>query len=558
MSEHQESKDEDIQDQESNDQDTQEELSANTQNRRWRWRPARRPGEESGEWEEEMSIIVPNINIALSILNALIADSPLQTEGSLRQTEGSLRQTEGSVRQTEGSVRQTEGSVRQTEGSVRQTEGSVRQTEGSLRQTPPYSPHSPPYSPPHTPLIPQIPPSTPLQTPLIPQTPPSTPLQTPLIPQITRVRQREEDETTIEQNKSLKVSRTKRIVKKRANRKRTSANQYSYLLLKSGNEFHFNKESGNNILLNNTLEPNRLIRNIISRVPTRLIDRLKYLVKFDSEEESDSESESDSNSDTDNSKKVEKRYFGNLKELVYAAYIKESRLRFLFKRVLALWRVHIMDKKCEIGLDPITLAEPIKKVYVYDWSNKKKFVFDAKSLATLIESRLMYQEYGFSMPQYPRNPNNNVDFTLEQLISIYYQLKEHGELRWGFTTLRAYDFKLNIWVMYHKSALTMNSIRKSISLLDTNEDRELFSDFISLKLEELNFRTNATIIGYYHTAMIKDPKHWYLEKLKAMAISYYEAEHFGYYVEAYINEECLKIFQKEAIFFKDLRTRKLI
>ena len=489
MSEHQESKDEDIQNQESKDEDTQEEVSANTQNRRWRWRPARRPGEESGEWEEEMSIIVPNINIALSILNALISDSPLQTEGS-------------------------------------------------VRQTPPYSPHSPHYSPPHTPIIPQTPQSTPLQTPLIPQT-------LPPIPQITRVRQREEDETTIEQNKSQKVTRTKRIIKKRTNK-------YSYLLLKSGNEFHFNKESGNNILLNSTMEPNRLIRNIISRVPTNLIDRLKYLVKFDSEEESDSDS------DSDNRKKVEKRYFGNLKELVYEAYIKESRLRFLFKRVLALWRIHIMDKKCEIGLDPITLAEPVKKVYVYDWSNKKKFVFDAKSLATLIESRLMYQEYGFSMPQYPRNPNNNVDFTLEQLISIYYQLKEHGELRWGFTTLKEYDFKLNIWVMYHKSALTMNSIRKSISLLDTNEDRELFSDFITLKLEELNFRTNATIIGYYHTAMIKDPKHWYLERLKTQAISYYEAEHFGYYVEAYINEECLKIFQKEAIFFKDLRTRKLI
>ena len=483
----QESKDQDIQEQESKDQDTQEEVSANTQNRRWRWRPARRPGEESAEWEEEMTIIVPNVNIVLSILNALISDSPAPLIPQ-----------------------------------------SPLQTEGGVRQTPPYSPHSPPYSPPHTPLIPQTPPPT---------------------PQTTRVRQREEDETTVEHNKSQKVTRTKRIIKKRTN-------QYSYLLLKSGHEFHFNKVDGKNILLNITMEPNRLIRNIISRVPRSLKDRLKYLGKFDSEEESESDSSDDNNSD--NHRKVEKRYFGNLKELVYEAYIKESRLRFLFKRVLALWRVHVMDKKCEIGLDPITLAEPVKKVYVYDWSNKKKFVFDAKSLAMLIESRLLYQEYGFSMPQYPRNPNNNVEFSSEQLVSIYFQLKDYGELRWGFTTLKEYAFKLNIWVMYHKSALTLNSIKKSISLLDTNEDRELLSDFITLKLEELNFRTNTTIISYYITAMIKDPKHWYLERLKNMAILYYEAEHFGYYVDAHINEECLKIFQKEAIFFKDLRTRKLI
>ena len=478
-----ESKDEDIQDQESKDQDTQEEMMTNSQNRRWRWRAARRSGQESGEWEEEMSIIVPNVNVALSILNALISpdDSPLP------------------------------------------------------------------------PLIPQTPPPTILES---IESPPSTPiLQTP--PR--RIRQRDEDETIVEQNKSLKVTKNKRIIKKRTN-------QYSYLLLKSGHEFHFNKDDGKHILLTNEMEPNRLIRNIISRVPHTLKDRLKYLAKFDSEEESDSESSSDNeesdtkNNDTENQnrKKVEKRYFGNLKELVYTAYIKEERLRFLFKRVLSLWRVHVMDKKCEIGLDPITLAEPVKKVYVYDWPNKKKFVFDAKSLATLIETRLTYQEYGFSMPQFPKNPNNNVEFTPEQLVSIYFQLKDYGELRWGFTTLKEYDFKLNRWVMYHKSALTMNSIRKSISLLDTHEDRELFSDFIFSKLEKLRFRTSVITNNNYITAMIKEPKHWYLEKLKSLAISHYEAEHFGYYVDDYVDDECSKIFQKQAKFFKDLRTRKVI
>ena len=479
MNQDHESKDEDSQEHESKDQETQEEVMTNSQNRVWRWRPARRPGQESSEWEE-MSVIVPNVNVALSILNALISpdDSPM----------------------------------------------------------PPLIPQTPPDTPPHTPLR---------QTESVPllETPPR------------RIRQRDEDETIIEQNKSLKVTRNKRIIKKRTN-------QYSYLLLKSGHEFHFNKDDGKNILLTNIMEPNRLIRNIISRVPHRMVDRLKYLAKFESEEESDSESSSEGSntegSDTQNHKKVEKRYFGNLKELVYTAYIKETRLRFLFKKVLALWRIHVMDKKCEIGLDPITLAEPIKKVYVYDWANKKKFIFDAKSLATLIESRLTYQEYGFSMPQFPKNPNNNVEFSPEQLVSIYYQLKDYGELQWAFTTLKEYDFKLNRWVMYHKSALTMNSIKKSISLLDTNEDRELFSDFIFAKLEKLRFRTNVTTNNYYITAMIKDPKHWYLEKLKSLAISHYEAEHFGYYVDDYVDEECVKIFQKQAKFFKDLKTRKLI
>lgn len=282
---------------------------------------------------------------------------------------------------------------------------------------------------------------------------------------------------------------------------------------------------------------------------------------FDSEEEEREKEEEENNKDSDEDLKTakkKKRYDGNLKELVYEAYIKESRLRCVFKKVLALWRAHKMDKSCEIGLDPITLTEPVKKIYVYDWSNKKKFVFDAKSLATLIESKLTYQEYGFSMPLCPRNPNNNVDFTYRQLVSIYYQLKEHGELRWGFTTLKEYDFNLSRWLMYHKSALTMNSIKRSISLLDTNEDRELFSDFIFAKLEKLRFRINVIVTRYYQIAMIKDPKHWYLERLKALAISHYEAEHFGYYIDDSVDVECMEIFQKQPEFFKDLRNKKLI
>ena len=67
MNQDHESKDEDSQEHESKDQETQEEVMTNSQNRVWRWRPARRPGQESSEWEE-MSVIVPNVNVALSIL----------------------------------------------------------------------------------------------------------------------------------------------------------------------------------------------------------------------------------------------------------------------------------------------------------------------------------------------------------------------------------------------------------------------------------------------------------------------------------------------------------
>jgi hypothetical protein len=364
-------------------------------------------------------------------------------------------------------------------------------------------------------------------------------------PQSRRIRRREEVEMSSTSYKVFKNAAGKRVV-----RERTPI--HSYLRLKSGEEFNFTEDDGKRILINEIIEPNRLIRNIISKIPQRLVERLEYLSKFDSEEESEDESEEE------NSKKVQKRYMGNLKELVYEGYIKEWRLRFQFKRMLVLWRIYRMNKSCEKEVDPITLSEPEKEVYLYDWDNKKKFMFDAKSLATMIETKLMYHEYGFPVPMYPRNPKNNVEFSYKQMVSLYYQLKSHGEMRWGFTTIREFNFNKNRWHMYHKSALTINAIKAAILQLDTYEGRDLLLDFIFAKMDELGVAHNTNIFNVYQKAMIRIPNHWYLEKFKCLAIFHYEAEHFGQNRTLSINSRCIKLFKIQKKFFYDLKNKKII
>ena len=112
--------------------------------------------------------------------------------------------------------------------------------------------------------------------------------------------------------------------------------------------------------------------------------------------------------------------------------------------------------------------------------------------------------------------------------------------------------------MYHKSALTMNSIKFSIYLLDTFEARELFIDFIFAKMDEIGFRHTTYIYDVYQTALVRAPTHWYLEKLKPLALSHYEAEHFGQNRERIINAACINIFRKHNQFIKDLRTKNII
>jgi hypothetical protein len=370
-----------------------------------------------------------------------------------------------------------------------------------------------------------------------------------------RVRPREETHIN-ESVKGFKNINGKRIIKERGL-------EHSYLKLKSGEEFIFTEEDGKKILLTEREEPNRLIRNILSRVPKKVEERLDFLAKFGYDEESEEEAESEEDGeekteDADNRRKVKKRYLGNLKEAIYTAFIRESRLRFVFRRFLTVYRAHKMNKTAEKELDPITLSEPEKEVYVYDWANKKKFIFDAKSLATMIETNLMYQEYGFPIPIYPRNPKNNVDFTYGQIISIYNQLKEHGELRWGMTTLREYNFSKNRWHMFHRSALTLNAIKTSLMTLETFEARELLSDFIFAKMDDLAIRYNNYTFNTYQVAMARAPKHWYLEKLKALAIIHYEAEHFGHNKSRMINARIVRIFRKQTQFINDLKAKNII
>jgi hypothetical protein len=217
-----------------------------------------------------------------------------------------------------------------------------------------------------------------------------------------------------------------------------------------------------------------------------------------------------------------------------------------------------MNKNCEKEIDPITLCEPEKEVYLYDWSVKRKFIFDAKSLSMLIESKLLYHEYGFPVPIMPKNPKNNVELSYKQLITLYNQIKSHSEIRWAFMTLREHNFNKSQWHLYNKSALTIHSIKTNIIQLDTNDGRDLLLDFIFSKMDDFRIGYTTPIYNIYQKAMIIIPDHWYLAKLKSLAISHYEAEYFSQNRTNRINTECLKIFKNEKAFFEDLRKRKII
>jgi hypothetical protein len=246
------------------------------------------------------------------------------------------------------------------------------------------------------------------------------------------------------------------------------------------------------------------------------------------------------------------KLFSDVPTQVCSAYIREMKLRTIFRGVLARWRIYHLNKKKEEEIDPITLSPPVKTVQLYDWKYKKKYIFDANSLATLIESKLLYHEYGFAMPLYPRNPWTNLEFTYYEMISIYYQLQSHGELRWGLITLKQHDFNIKQWQLYHKSALTMKAIRNNINVLDNRDAQDMLEDFIFSKMDEIRMTVTPYIISAYRIAMRQCPYHWYLELWKEVAMTHHEAIHFNINCNNLIRERCKKIAAKHHVFIKDL------
>jgi hypothetical protein len=323
----------------------------------------------------------------------------------------------------------------------------------------------------------------------------------------------------------------------------------TYVRLRTGEIVTLGEEMPTTILLPESIESDPLIRKIIAKIPSRgVANRLDYLFKFIKKLPAPLMQEDDAT----------KQHYDDLRDRVMSAFMKEYKLRFIFKKCLHRWRISKMDKTVEDEVDPITLCPPEKEIGLYDWKFRRKFLFEANTLALLIESKLMYHEHGFPIPMYPKSPKNNVEFTYAQLISIYYQLKQQGELMWALTTLRQCNFNKKRWYKYHKTAITLGAIKNSITLLDSRDAIDLLSDFIFAKMEDLRFQVTRYVTDNYVTAMLRVPNHWYLEKWKYLAMVHFEAEHFGEDRSRYLNSCCFKLFRKQPQFFNELKSLQII
>lgn len=315
------------------------------------------------------------------------------------------------------------------------------------------------------------------------------------------------------------------------------------LVLSNGYTIRFRDGDERRLILPDWFESSLTVRKIVASISRNVKKRLRFLNRFMDEEEG-----YDKNGNM---------IYYHLRDQVFESYLVETRLRNAMRKVLVLWRNYSMKKRTTETIDPIILSEPEKPVVIYDWKAKKRFTFDAKSLAIFIETQLLYHEVGFACPQNPRNPWTNLDFTYRELVSIYFQLKKYGELRWGLTTLRQVNFNLVVWFTYNKTTLIIKSIHNNIKQLDTEYARELLEDFIFKQIEDLVPLTDI-VIKAYRKGIEHDHNHWYIQRWKHMAMKYYEANHFGFNIECELETFREALLKRQYIFIKDMYKRGYI
>jgi hypothetical protein len=154
-------------------------------------------------------------------------------------------------------------------------------------------------------------------------------------------------------------------------RLRFSPSEINYFFtLSSGEEFYYTEEDSKPTLINESIEPNPMVRMIIGNLPIGIKNRLNYLAKFRFDEMEEQESDIEEDEDGEIITRYKPKQFHNVCMQVFSAYMREMKLRAAFRRLWALWKTYRLHKvSCE-DVDPITLSEPINKVVLYEKHKK--------------------------------------------------------------------------------------------------------------------------------------------------------------------------------------------
>jgi hypothetical protein len=210
-----------------------------------------------------------------------------------------------------------------------------------------------------------------------------------------------------------------------------------------------------------------------------------------------------------------------LEKMIYA----NQDFRWKMKRLIHGWRL----KKFKIANteDIMTGEAPKKPVYIYDWSQRAKYVLEAHTLYRDICERLFKADGLFTNTLFPRNMFTNTAFTVGQLHFITQDLRKYGYANWALQGLQACNYCLNIFARVYKQPMHLEVLKRCFANYTSNECSTLVLDFIEMEYDHHGYE-----------CVLTDVLLWYIRKFPdCPLITAWRKLCFKYYKHAYMNND---------------------
>lgn len=219
--------------------------------------------------------------------------------------------------------------------------------------------------------------------------------------------------------------------------------------------------------------------------------------------------------------------FVRIRNSIFTEYVRERRVRNLFRTLFYHWRIKRMNRSTSSNTDPITFSDIQTPIYVYDGAQKRRFQFEATSLIKSINKNLYASLYSIPEPKYPINVITNTPFTYYQLMSIHEQLLDTRYRIADLSMFHKLGFCMDRWCLYMDSHLKIAAIRDELYTYSSYDGQRILLDYIFDTMDLLKRPITDRFETVLTNAVHWFPEHPFLERIRALCMKSQASEIFG-------------------------------
>ncbi len=130
------------------------------------------------------------------------------------------------------------------------------------------------------------------------------------------------------------------------------------------------------------------------------------------------------------------------------------------------------------------METPKVPVYIYDWLNRSKYVFEARSLFRDFRTKLGNHDELFVEPKEPRNPFTNQVLSAGQVHFTMEALRSAGQTDWLLESYRSVHYSVDAFKKKFKHPLGLHALKRVFSNPTTDECVDLLFDYIYSEHEQ--------------------------------------------------------------------------